>query len=70
MLMLSLLSAQQRVGRSYGRVCRRRLRQHLLAQCAAAGVQYLEGEVASVNAEPESARATLTCRDGTAVRTR
>ena len=61
---------QQRVGRRYGRVCRRKLREHLLARCAAAGVRYLEGEVASVSAEPDSTRATLTCRDGTAVRTR
>jgi lycopene epsilon-cyclase len=58
------------VGRSYGRVCRRRLREHLLARCAAAGVRYLEGEVAAVAAEPDGARATLTCRDGTAVRTK
>ena len=58
------------MGRSYGRVCRRRLRGHLLERCAAAGVRYLEGEVASVAAEADGARATLTCRDGTAVRTR
>ncbi len=51
-------------------MCRRRLREHLLARCAAAGVRYLEGEVAAVAAEPDGARATLTCRDGTAVRTK
>ena len=33
------------LGRPYGQVCRRRLRDHLLKECAAAGVKYLPGLV-------------------------
>lgn len=33
------------VGRPYGQVCRRRLRDHLLKECAASGVKYLPGLV-------------------------
>lgn len=45
-----------RVGRAYGRVCRRRLRAELLKRCAAGGVTFLPGEVEAV--EPPSASAT------------
>lgn len=38
-----------RVGRAYGRVCRRRLRAHLLRRCADAGVRFLAGEVEGVD---------------------
>lgn len=34
-----------RVGRAYGRVCRRALHAELLSRCAAAGVKFLAGEV-------------------------
>jgi hypothetical protein len=33
------------LGRAYGQVCRRRLREHLLGKCAAAGVRYAPGLV-------------------------
>lgn len=36
---------QKRVGRAYGRVSRRKLRQHLAGMCAAAGVRYMADEV-------------------------
>ena len=37
-----------RVGRAYGRVCRRRLRAALLRRCASAGVTFIPGEVEEV----------------------
>ena len=44
-----------RVGRAYGRVCRRRLRDELLKRCAAGGVTFFPGEVESVDAPSASA---------------
>ena len=41
-------SKEVRVGRAYGRVCRRRLREELLKRCAAAGVRFLAGEVEEI----------------------
>jgi lycopene epsilon-cyclase len=46
-----------RVGRAYGRVCRRRLREELLQRCVAAGVTFLPGEVDQVNPPAASAMA-------------
>lgn len=43
-----------RIGRAYGRVCRRRLRAHLLEQCAARGVQYLAAEVHAIDTSASS----------------
>ncbi|EFN58632.1 hypothetical protein CHLNCDRAFT_19656 [Chlorella variabilis] len=53
-----------RVGRPYGRVCRRRLREHLVARCAAAGVAYLEAEVADASSSPSDQSAHLGLADG------
>jgi lycopene epsilon-cyclase len=46
-----------RVGRAYGRVCRRRLREELLQRCVAAGVTFFAGEVDQVNPPAASAMA-------------
>ncbi|KAL4551185.1 hypothetical protein Ndes2526B_g05490 [Nannochloris sp. 'desiccata'] len=46
-----------RVGRAYGRVCRRRLREELLQRCLTAGVTFLPGEVDQVNPPTASAMA-------------
>jgi lycopene epsilon-cyclase len=40
---------QVRVGRAYGRVSRRLLRNHLLQLCAAAGVRYLPDAVTAID---------------------
>ena len=59
-----------RVGRPYGRVCRRRLRAHLLGRCAAAGVRFLEAEVESASSSADAQSAELRLADGRAVRCR
>ena len=51
------------LGRPYGQVCRRRLREELLKRCVAAGVRYMPGLVDQVthreNGEPSTLRGTL-----------
>lgn len=59
-----------RVGRPYGRVCRRRLREHLLSRCAAAGVQYVEAEVEVASSASGEQAAELTLADGRTLRCR
>ena len=59
-----------RVGRPYGRVCRRRLRQHLLDRCAAAGVRFVEAEVETASSAPDAQQAELHLTDGRTVRCR
>ncbi len=62
---------QVRVGRAYGRVSRRLLRQHLLQLCAAAGVRYLPDEVAAIET-PDGAGAVseVATAGGAALRAR
>lgn len=63
--------AQRRVGRAYGRVSRRALRQHLAGLCAEAGVKYLADEVAAVAApDAPGARAELRTAGGAALTAR
>ena len=59
-----------RVGRPYGRVCRRRLREHLLGRCAAAGVRYLDAEVTAAACEDGQQAASLQLADGRTLRCR
>lgn len=59
-----------RVGRPYGRVCRRRLRQHLLDRCAAAGVRFVEAEVETASSAADAQAAELCLADGRTVRCR
>lgn len=59
-----------RVGRPYGRVCRRRLREHLLSRCADAGVRYLEAEVVDASSAADAQAAALTLGDGRTLRCR
>lgn len=59
-----------RIGRRYGQVCRRKLREHLVQQCAAAGVRFLAGEVSDVDATAAGASARVICSSGSAVQTR
>lgn len=49
---------QKRVGRSYGRVSRRLLRQHLVQLCTSAGVRYLADEVAAIDTPEGSGAAS------------
>lgn len=53
-----------RVGRPYGRVCRRALREALLARCTAAGVRFLPGEVTSLDPTPAGDAVTLELAGG------
>lgn len=60
-----------RVGRSYARVSRRKLREHLLGLCAAAGVRFVEGEVSSVRtADSDPFTSVVLLKGGQAVNTR
>ena len=62
--------SQVRIGRRYGQVCRRKLREHLVQQCAAAGVRFLAGEVSGVDAAASGASARVLCSSGSVVQTR
>ena len=62
--------SQVRIGRRYGQVCRRKLREHLVQQCAAAGVRFLAGEVSGVDATASGATARVICSSGSVVQTR
>ncbi|KAL3158840.1 hypothetical protein ABBQ32_011564 [Trebouxia sp. C0010 RCD-2024] len=61
-----------RIGRQYGRVCRRRLRKHLLQRCQQNGVQFLAGLMHEMETEQTSDMATAGIRlaDGQVVRSR
>ncbi|KAK9814677.1 hypothetical protein WJX72_009604 [[Myrmecia] bisecta] len=59
-----------RVGRAYGRVCRRRLREHLLQKCQASGVQFLAGEVVDIDADNNATSSQLQLADGTLIKSR
>ena len=54
-----------RVGRSYGRVCRRKLRARLLQRCKEHGVRFLAGEVASITCKEGASASRLSLQDGT-----
>jgi Lycopene cyclase protein len=58
------------VGRAYGRVCRHRLRDHLLSKCKDNGVMVVVGEVDKIEAEHGSIRTAIRCTDGTTVQAR
>lgn len=61
-----------RIGRQYGRVCRRRLRKHLLERCQRNGVKFLAGLMHELETEQASDTATASIRlaDGQVVRSR
>lgn len=59
-----------RVGRPYGRVCRRELRRHLLAQCASAGVKFLAAEVTDIQVTPAGDSVQLATAAGAQVSAR
>jgi 2-polyprenyl-6-methoxyphenol hydroxylase-like FAD-dependent oxidoreductase len=62
---------QTRVGRPYGRVCRRKLHDTLLAAAAAAGgVAYLPASVEGVTLAPDGATASVACSGGVTVTSR
>lgn len=52
------------------RVCRRRLRAHLLRRCAAGGVRFRAGELVRLEPNEAGDTATLALADGSIVRTR
>lgn len=61
-----------RIGRQYGRVCRRRLRKHLLQRCQQNGVQFLAGLMHELETEQSSDTATAKIKlaDGRVIRSR
>ena len=59
-----------RIGRQYGRVCRRRLRDHLLQQCQQNGVQFLPGMMQQLGSEQVSQTASICLADGQTVKSR
>lgn len=62
-----------RVGRGYGRVCRRRLREHLLQRCSEAGVLFVPGDVTAVDPPSGGAAsgpATVRTQEGDALSAR
>lgn len=61
---------ETRVGRAYGRVSRRLLREHLLKLAAAAGVQYMAAAVEDIQVAGDGATATVTCSGGAALSSR
>lgn len=52
------------MGRAYGRVGRRLLREHLLKEAAAAGVKYLPATVEAVDVSSDGLTAKLSCSGG------
>lgn len=67
---MKLCVLQTRVGRAYGRVSRRLLREHLLKLAAAAGVQYMAAAVEDIQVAGDGATATVTCSGGAALSSR
>ena len=59
-----------RIGRQYGRVCRKRLRNHLLDQCQQSGVQYLPGMMQQLDSQQVSQAACVRLADGQVVKSR
>lgn len=59
-----------RIGRQYGRVCRRKLRKALLQRCQDNGVQFLSGMMDQMETEQTSDTATVQLADGQVVRSR
>ena len=69
-LMLCGRFVQVHVGRGYGRVCRRRLRDKLMQRCKQQGVQFLHGEMTGHSVLPEHGTAQLTLKDGSRLQSR
>lgn len=61
---------QVRVGRAYGRVSRRLLRQHLLGLAKDAGVCYLAAAVEDVQTSDDGMTNVVTCDNGQVLRSR
>lgn len=58
-----------KVGRAYGRVCRRRLRSKLLLACAEARAAYIPGHVINIDSK-EKGTTVLICSDGKTIKCR
>lgn len=59
-----------KIGRQYGRVCRRKLRKHLLQRCQDNGVQFLAGMMDDLETEQTSDTARIHLADGQVVQSR
>lgn len=59
-----------RVGRAYGRVSRRKLREHLLQVCSAAGVRFTSAEVVDIRVVEDGRATQLVTRDGEVYKSR
>ncbi len=57
-------SKEVRVGREYGRVCRRKLRAHLLGACEEAGVRFMAAEVTGVELAADGASSSVVTAAG------
>ena len=53
-----------------GRVCRRKLRAHLVTTCAEHGVKYLEGEVTGIEGDLDAEEVRISLEDGGQVTSR
>jgi hypothetical protein len=52
------------IDRPYGRVCRRKLRAHLLGICSKAGVTFLPGDVTAISIDDATQTSHVTTREG------
>jgi hypothetical protein len=52
------------IERPYGRVCRRKLRAHLLDVCRTAGVTFLPGDVTAITVDDAAQTSHITTREG------
>ncbi|GAX80966.1 hypothetical protein CEUSTIGMA_g8401.t1 [Chlamydomonas eustigma] len=59
-----------RVGRGYGRVSRRKLRQHLLTLCKEAGVAFMDAEVTNIEVQPSMTQSSVTTTSGSSINAR
>jgi lycopene epsilon-cyclase len=70
LLLLLLLLLQTRVGRAYGRVSRRLLRQHLLELAAKAGVKYMAAAVEDIWVAADGKTTNISCSGGATLSSR
>lgn len=59
-----------RVGRAYGRVSRRKLREHLVKECAALGVAFMDAEVSDMSVQEDLMGTRLATNRGVELRAR
>ena len=61
---------QMKVGRPYGRVCRRKLREKLVGICREAGVTFLAGEVEAITPTADERTSRVSVQGGPVISAR